>query len=189
MKISNIVLIVIVLLLSLIGCTIDNEKTAAESYLDKHTDAEILEHFEDAFLFYQDFAEPKDISTAKLLKFALFHAKDSWYNEADQMYYIPLADIYEILDMYLPCYDFQTDHLEDMYDDEKKQIVAGAIGMGTGNSDLDFVNAEIIDAENIKVTLLLHSLDGEDLCTEYLYITAEIIDGNAKFTSCQRIVN
>lgn len=132
-----------ILLLSLTGCTIDKEKTAAEVYLENHTDEEILVYFEDAFLLYQDFADPKEISTAKLGKFAFFHAKDSWYAENKQMFYIALADIYEILDTYLLDYYFQPDWFEEDYDADNEQIVVGAIGMGTGNTELDLVSAEI----------------------------------------------
>lgn len=175
------ILLLFALLLSLIGCTTANEKTAAESYLADHTDEEILDWFENAFLFYQDFEDPQEISTEHLYKFTLFHSKDSWFNENERLFYIPLADIYEILDTYLPSYNFETDQFEGyIYDD---QIVTTATGIDMGNTALDLVKAEIIDDENIKVTLLVHSIDGENLPTDNIYITAKIINGEAKFTS------
>ena len=62
--------------------------------------------------------------------------------------------------------------------------------MGTGCTAFNFISALSIDDDNIKVTLLEYCEDPEmQDAGSNIYITAQIIGGQAKFTSCQTIKN
>lgn len=172
--------------LLLAGCGAEPAQTPAQAYLADHTETEIYEHFVQAPYFFQDFDDPAEITTRNLYGFAMLHERDSWYNEADRLFYIPLADIYEILDEYLPDYNFDLDGLQEDFDEANQQIVTTATGMGSGGANYEgVVQAEVIDDENIKVTLLGSFEDYDYAAPVYweVYITARIIDGEAKFTS------
>lgn len=164
-------------------------KTAAEAYLESHSRDEILAHFEETYMFMDDFSDPEEITPENLFTFALFHERDSWYDEEDSLFYIPLADIYDILDGYLPDYNFHPEELGDFYenyDAENERFVLGAIGMGIGCVDWDLYTAEVIDADNIRVMLLQYCSDPEvGTDVDEICVTARIVDGEAKFTSCQ----
>lgn len=181
------------MLIFLFSCKL-NEKTAAETYLDNHSEQEIVNYFSEASLFYCDFNNPQDIPEDKLYTFAMFNEKKSWFNETEQVFHIPIADIYEILNNYLDDYNLPIEwfenNFEGEYDTINQIITAQAIGMGTGCTSYAFINAEIIDTQNIKITLL-------EYCEDYslndfssnIYITAKIVNGKAKFTSYIRKSN
>lgn len=166
----------------------DDGKTAAEVYLDSHSRDEILAHFEETYMFIDDFNKPDEITSDNLFKFVLFHERDSWYDEEDGLFYIPLADIYDILDGYLPDYTFIPEELKDYdkdYDAENERFVLSAIGMGIGCVAWDLYTAEAIDANNIRVVLLQYCSDPEvGTDVDEICVTARIVDGEAKFTSC-----
>lgn len=59
--------------------------------------------------------------------------------------------------------------------------------MGIGCVGYDLYSAEAVDGDNIKVILLQYCTDSEvgDEISE-ICVTARIVDGEAKFTSCHR---
>ncbi len=178
----------ILFLLTLTSCQA-NEQTATEIYLANHSEQEIVDYFSEAALFYCNFNNTKDIPEKNLYTFAMFHEKDSWFNETEQTFYIPIADIYEILNSYIDDYNLPVEwfeeNFEENYDSDNQQIIAGAIGMGTGCTDYSLISIEIINADSIKVTLLEYCADYDlNDYSSNIYITAQIINGSAKFTSC-----
>jgi len=182
-----------VMLLCLTACQA-GEKTAAKLYLDSHSEQEITDYFAEVGLFYADFDEPQEIPAHNLFTFAMFHAKDSWYNADERLFYIPVADIRAILDDYLTDYDLPISWFEDTFaenfDADTQQAVESAIGMGTGCTAYAFISAEPVDADNVKVTLLQYceAPEARDAGVN-VYITARIVDGKAKFTSCHKVAN
>lgn len=173
--------LVIWLILALTGCTADNTQTAAQNYLDNHSEEDITAYFEQATFLLGTFESPNQISTSNLHDFALLHEKESRYNEEQNLFYIPLADIYEILDNYLDEYHFQTEWVQetykDSYDAENEQIITTATGLGTGASYHEFVSAKATGDDTIKV--ILHEVYSD----RHNCITAKIVNGQAKFTS------
>lgn len=182
-----------VLLLLLTACQ-PAAQTPAAAYLADRSEQEILDYFEHATLLLCDFADPREIPADNLFTFVLFHEMDSWFNQEDRQFYIPLTDIYAILDEYLADYSLPEEWFaqtfgED-YDAENRQLILSATGMGTGCAAYDFVAAETVDADNIRVTLLQYCTDPEvSTDTENLYITAKIVEGQAKFTSYEAVAN
>lgn len=71
-----LIISLILVLIFLFSCKL-NEKTAAETYLDNHSEQEIVNYFSEATLFYCDFNNPQDIPEDKLYTFAMFHEKNS----------------------------------------------------------------------------------------------------------------
>ncbi len=205
-KMKKLLVVMLALLLLAAACQ-EPPKTAAEEYLASHTEDEITEYFSEVKLFYYDFDDPKEIPPDVLDRFALRHEKDSWYNEAEQTYYIPLADIYAILDDYLTEYELPASWYEeffgdyddagdqeiyhDYYDADNQMIVnESAIGMGTGSEAFSLIDAEAVDADTVKVTLLEYCSYPDSAVPDCnVYITAKIVDGRAKFTSCKTVMN
>jgi hypothetical protein len=180
----------ILLLITLTSCQ-TNEQTEAEIYLANHSEQDIVDYFSEAALFYCDFNDTKDIPEKNLYTFAMFHERDSWFDETEQTFYIPIADIYEILNSYIDDYNLPIEWFENKfegeYDTTNQIITAQAIGMGTGCTSYAFINAEIIDTQNIKIILLEYCEDyALDAYSSNIYITAQIVNGNAKFTSYKR---
>ena len=65
-----------------------------------------------------------------------------------------------------------------------------AIGMGTGSEAFSLLDAEAVDADTVKVTLLEYCSDPDSAVPDCnVYITAKIVDGRAKFTSCKTVMN
>ncbi len=173
----------------LAGCGSEPAPTAAEAYLAGHTEEEIFARFEEAPYFFQDFDDPTEITNHNLYSFAMLHEKDEWHNKEEHLFYIPLADLYAIWDEYLPEYNFDTDWLKDNFDAETQTIIVGVTGMGSGGAWYRLISrAEAIDADNVAVTLLgsFEDYDYDEPLYWEEYITAKIIDGNAKFTSLHR---
>lgn len=75
----------------------------------------------------------------------MFHEKNSWFNETEQVFNIPIADIYEILNNYLDDYNLPIEWFENKFEGEydtiNQIITAQAIGMGTGCTSYAFINA------------------------------------------------
>lgn len=196
LKINKILLAIVMLLaLGLAGCANDeNTTTPAEAYLASHSQQEILAHFEQTYMFFCDFADSKEIPTYNLMTFVLFHERDSWYNDEDRLYYIPLTDVYEILDSYLLDYNlYPEEYVQNHggeYDAENERFIFTAIGMGYGPATYAFYSAEVIDDDDIKVVLLLYSSDPEvSTVVEDVCITAKIVDGEPKFTGCTKSIS
>lgn len=187
----RIVFVSLVCILLLVVCKYGNDKTVAEIYLNNHSDMEIINDFEEALFFYQDFEESKQIDTKNLYSFVLLHEKHNWYNDDDQLYHIPLIDIYEILDNYLLDYKFNLDEewIKNCYDVNEKEIITAATGMGIGYSSIcDLISIDIVDADTVKVVLWLHPEENFTVeKTSKVYITAKIVNQQVKFISCYTI--
>lgn len=74
-----------------------------------------------------------------------FTKKNSWFNETEKVFNIPIADIYEILNNYLDDYNLPIEWFENKFEGEydtiNQIITAQAIGMGTGCTSYAFINA------------------------------------------------
>lgn len=165
------------------------EKTPAELYLASHSEQEIVDYFRKADLFGNGFDNPKDISSDDLFDFVgLFGELDSIknYNETDKQYHIPIASVYDILDKYFIDYNLEPENcwFAD-YNPETQELTTPVLSFASQLADYELVETETINADNIKIHLLSSfNYDENTILYSDVYITTQIIGGQAKFTSC-----
>lgn len=178
----------LLLLLILTSCQ-TNEQTAAETYLTSHSEQEIVDYFYKADLFGTGFDNPQNISSDDLFYFAGLYGQfdtEENYNTQDKQYHIPIASVYDILNQYFIDYNLEMEKCWFAeYDKEKKELIAPALSFDSQLAEYEFISGEAIDENSIKVHLL-SSFDYDENTTinSDIYITAQIVNNQAKFTSC-----
>lgn len=202
-RLKNLMLIALVCaVLALSACQADSDtgkdkeedtapvQTAAGKYLAETSDEEIFDYFMNAYYAMTGeetgFTSPEDLDTNELFRIAAtsdlgIQYEDEWYDENDQMFYIPLADLQSILDTYFESYHFVPDALTYAeYDPETETFITPALGFGFGASDPSFYSAEAIDEDTVKVEL-------EDRYSNNTVITARVTDDGVRFLTCTRM--
>ncbi len=176
------------LLLTLTSCQ-THEQTAAEIYLANHSEQDIVDYFYKADLFGGGFDNPKDISSDDLFYFAGLYGQfdtEENYNDHDKQYHISIVSVYDILDQYFIDYNLEPENCWFAeYNSEKQELTTPTLSFDSQLADYYFVSAEPSDKVNIKVHLL-SSFDYDEnttICSD-IYITAQIVNNQAKFTSC-----
>ncbi len=182
--------LVVALLLCLGACGKSTAKsTPAEQYLNSISDEDLLNQFEKACYIgtggTMGFAQVSDISSDDLYRFANMTVDldmmNRWYQNTDQKYHIPLSDITVLLDRYFEGYTFVPNGIKHInyYDEEKKELVAAALGGDMGAWKPSFVSKEAVGDDLIKVQL------HDDYSPEYdIIITAKTTETGIKFLSC-----
>ncbi len=190
---KKLLLLLPAFLLLLTACNAQ-EKTAAETYLENHSEQEIVAYFEQLTFTYESFNDPKELSNEALLNFLTAGPNlagpldlEQWLDEESFAYLVPVAEIYGVFDKYFGEYNFDPNDCEYYpFDAEKNILTISAVGGGSATS-YDLIKAEAIDAENIKITLLPYCDEESKYKDPWWYevCTAKIVDGEPQFTSYQ----
>ncbi len=184
-------LLVIAVLLCLGACANNTAKplTPAQKYLNSTSDEDLFNEFEKACYIGTNgtmgFAKVSDISSDDLYRFANMtvdlDTMNKWYHDADQKYHIPLSDITALLDKYFEKYTFVPNGIKyiSYYDEEKKELVATALGGDMGAWNPSLVGKEAIGDNLIKIQF------HDEYSPEYkIFITAKVTDTGIGFLSC-----
>ena len=173
-----------------VGCTFsgakgqdepDPEQAAAmaQQFLDRHTEAELLDQFVPATYANREYASTAELTSDDLFRMAVLISDEMvWYDEASARYVIPVSDLTEILDAHLVSYQFDATQVSyGTYDAAANTISAAALGFGTGMSSYSFGSAEILDDGSLCVRL-------SDLYSQGMTVTAKVTEDGVRFVSC-----
>lgn len=183
MKKLLILLLTAVLLLA--ACTA-NDQTAAELYLANHSEQEIAAYFEQVTFTYENFNNPKELSSEALMNFFTAGPNlagpldlEPWFDSESFAYLVPVAEIYATFDKYFGEYNFDPNACAYYtYDAEQDILTISAVGGGSATS-YDLIKAEVLDAETVQITLLPYCDEDSKYQDPWWYdvVTAKIIDG------------
>jgi len=173
---------------------VDYRDTPAVGYLGRAAEEELFNYFIKATYLGSGenfgFADPLEISTDDLFRFAGLAESDridAMYDAGDELYYIPLSDITEILDGYLEEYNFIPAELfHAKYDSKTGLCTTSHLGFGASAGNYALFSAQVVGWDLLEVLLSFAYEDAPvDVYIENLIvIRGKVTDDGVKFISC-----
>lgn len=170
----------------------ENEKSLAESFLEKTTDEEmesIVANLHYALLEHNSFSSASELNSQELFNFFVCVVPDSqqYYDMNANVYRFPVTDITNFLNQYFEGYLFIPEEAESIqnYDVESNSIILSAYGRNS-NYFYDIIAKDILADNQVSVTVRYYDRiddpDSMDILRE-MRLILEIVEAGYHYLS------